>query len=41
MDPETELVHDDGAAYCPNEDCDWWVPAGMEYMYYDHRQEHE
>jgi|AntDeeMinimDraft_5_1070356.scaffolds.fasta_scaffold13252_5 hypothetical protein len=41
MDPETELVHDDGAAYCPHEDCDWWVPAGMEYMYYDHRQEHE
>ena len=41
MNPEEKLIHDDGAAYCPHEDCDWWVPAGMEYMYYDHAQEHE
>lgn len=40
MDPEEELVHDDGQAHCPYEGFDWWVPAGMEYLYYDHYKDH-
>lgn len=38
---ETELDHRDGAAFCPHPDCEWWVPAGMEYLYLTHRDEHE
>lgn len=41
MSHEGELVHRDGRAYCPVEDCDWWVPGGMEYLYASHRAEHE
>lgn len=31
-----ELVHNEGKAHCPTEDCDWWVPEGMEYLYESH-----
>lgn len=41
MDPETELVDKDGQAHCPEPGCDWWVPAGMEYLYLDHYREHD
>jgi len=33
---ETELHIEDGRAHCPNDDCDWFVPKGMEYLYGDH-----
>lgn len=41
MNPEEELIHDDGRAHCPHDDCDWWVPTGMEYLYLDHVDEHD
>lgn len=31
-----DLIHKDGQAHCPNDDCGWWVPAGMEYLYLTH-----
>lgn len=30
----------DGKAHCPVEDCEWWVPKGMEYMFLDHYTSH-
>lgn len=35
-DESEPLIHKDGQAHCPNEDCEWWVPAGMGYLYADH-----
>ena len=31
-----DLIHSDGEAHCPNEECDWWVPEGMEYLFDSH-----
>lgn len=33
----SELIHSEGQAHCPNEECEWWVPEGMEYTYRSHR----
>lgn len=38
---ETELENHDGEMHCPVHGCDYWVPEGMEYMYPDHRAEHD
>lgn len=35
------LVIKDGEAHCPVDDCDWWVPRGMEYGFLDHYRCHE
>lgn len=40
-DYEDELEYSDGEAHCPHPACDWWVPAGMEYLYLPHREEHD
>lgn len=39
MSDSDDLIHDDGQAHCPSDECDWWVPAGMEYLYATHRRE--
>ena len=31
-----DLVEEDGRAKCPEPNCDWWVPAGMEYLAAEH-----
>jgi hypothetical protein len=31
-----EFTHTDGEYHCTSDDCDWWVPAGMEYLAADH-----
>lgn len=36
-----DIVYRDGEARCPYDDCDWWVPRGMEYAYLEHVEEHE
>lgn len=33
------LDNRDGQLHCPNENCDWWVPDGMGYMFIDHHEE--
>lgn len=38
---ERELVYDGERAHCPRDDCGWWVPKGMEYIYETHRRDHE
>ena len=34
-DPE-DLRVEDGRAHCPADDCDWWVPSGMQYLFHEH-----
>jgi len=29
---EEDFHYENGQYHCSNEDCDWWVPEGMEYM---------
>ena len=29
---EDDLISGDGSAHCPEPDCDWSVPEGMEYL---------
>ena len=33
------LAYTAGQAHCPYDECDWWVPVGMEYLYATHRRE--
>lgn len=40
MDPD-KLIEDDGRSKCPEDDCDWWVPSGMEYLASRHGHEKE
>lgn len=40
-DCESDLIIEDAEAHCPREDCDWWVPEGMEYLYHRHWEQHE
>ena len=35
-DAKREMIHDDGEAHCPSPGCDFWAPAGMEYLYLSH-----
>ena len=35
------LVYTDGEAHCPRDDCDWWVPTGMEYAMLEHVEKHD
>ena len=42
MTDHNDLIHDDGQAHCPCDECDWWVPVGMEYLYSTHlREDHD
>lgn len=36
-----DLVVEDGRATCPDPDCEWWVPSGMEYLAAEHDCEAE
>ena len=39
----TELrddLNDDGSWECPVENCEYWLPAGMTYLAYDHQELH-
>ena len=39
MTDHDDLIHTAGQAHCPYDECDWWVPVGMEYLYATHRRE--
>lgn len=40
-DIRDRLIMEHGQAHCPIDDCDWWVPAGMEYGFFDHIDKHD
>lgn len=39
-EPPQEPVERDGEIHCPVENCQWWVPSGMGYLYASHRLAH-
>lgn len=39
-EPPHEPIDRDGEIQCPVENCPWWVPGGMDYLYARHRLAH-
>ena len=39
MTDHDDLIRTTDQVHCPYDECDWLVPAGMEYLYSTHRRE--
>ena len=39
MTDHNDLIHTIGQARCPYDECNWWIPVDMEYLYVTYRRE--